>query len=79
MNINYIGLKEKIYDEMRRLNIRAHGVWTGNNFISGFKCHLNDSEINDLENTINSLLIDGIFENTAKGYMLTPKGEKEIW
>ncbi len=79
MNINCMELKEKIYDEIKRLNIRANGIWTGNNFLNGFKCYLNISEIEKLENTINELICDGIFENTIKGCMLTQKGEDIIY
>lgn len=79
MNIDYTNLKEKIYNEIRRLNIKANEIWTGNNFINGFKCHLNNTELNILERTVQSLFDEGIFEDSPNGCRLTTKGEDIIY
>ncbi len=77
-----ITLKNKIFDELRRLHIEANGLWRFQNW-NVFYRELNPLERKEFENVISELLNDGVLIAEQYGsvynYRLTQKGEETIY
>lgn len=78
-----MGLKERIYEHLRKNNFAEGYVWKPQNYLNTFVVNLNPNEKKEFNNTMNDLCNKGIFNvegNTElPTYRLTANGEKEIW
>ena len=75
-------MKEKIYDEIRRLKLASTHVWCFQQY-NIFRANLNPIERNNFFPCMEELCSTGIFvaeqDGSVKTYRLTETGEKEIY
>lgn len=71
-------LDNKIFAEIRRANIH-NGLWRIQSYNLFRYNNLTKDEETIIAETMNRLCEEGYFENTNKGFLITPKGEKKIW
>lgn len=76
-------LREKIFDELKRLNFGSGYVWKFQQYHGTFRIYLNPLEQKNFYEVMNELCNEGVFEIITNGdiptYRLTDIGEKIVW
>lgn len=78
-----MSLRNKIFEELRRLNFAKDYLWKFQQYWGAFAINLNSLEQKEFQNTMIELCDDGLFQiidnSNPPQYRLTEKGETVIW